>query len=94
MACACARITGSNLNYAQICPDMGVYSKANTKSCSKYYICFNGQALQRECPRGLEYDVSSGACLPAARAKCQLDLCANTNPFGVTMVSNPDDCSR
>lgn len=73
---------------------MGVYNVPNTRSCNRYYICFNGQVIQQNCANGLEYDAESGICTLAHLAKCKLEFCNNVSPFGVTMVANPDNCSR
>lgn len=87
-------MNANNPNYLKLCPDMGVYNVPNPRSCNNYYICFNGQVVQQSCANGLEYDAEKGICTLAHLNKCKLEFCAKASPFGVTMVANPDDCSR
>lgn len=77
-----------------LCPTFGIYNVANTKSCSKYYLCFNGQALSQNCSRGLDFDAESGLCSPPHLTKCHLEYCPQDNNNLITMVPNPNECGR
>lgn len=79
---------------SDVCPTMGIYTVANNKSCTKYHLCVNGQTLQQECAHGLSFDRELGHCNLEAATRCNLDLCPVDTVGIVTMVGNPDDCSK
>ncbi|KAH8303616.1 hypothetical protein KR018_007150, partial [Drosophila ironensis] len=41
-------------------------------SCSKYYICYYGQAIQQECSSQLHWNAMTGKCDVPERAQCTL----------------------
>ena len=52
------------------CPATGVALVPNPDNCNSYYICHNGNAIEkRECLGGLEFDVFSATC--STMAVCQ-----------------------
>ncbi|KAH8405074.1 hypothetical protein KR222_011204, partial [Zaprionus bogoriensis] len=47
----------------------GVYIR-DPKSCSKFYVCANGQAILRQCPKGLHIDTEIKYCDYPSRVNC------------------------
>lgn len=88
---ACAVSQTNNLKY---CSVMGIYTVANPRSCSKYFLCFNGQAIIQECAEGLDFDMASGVCTEPHMTKCTIELCPLATNSITTMVPNPDACDR
>ncbi|EDW70965.1 uncharacterized protein Dvir_GJ11255, isoform A [Drosophila virilis] len=50
----------------------GVYLR-HPNSCSKFYVCANGRAIARECPKGLYIDTEIKYCDFPSRVACSLD---------------------
>jgi len=56
------------------CPRMnGFYAFPWSESCSKFYHCLEGSAYEKNCPEGVIFDDTKGACVHpdlAARSEC------------------------
>jgi len=50
----------------------GAYVR-DSRSCSKFYICANGRAISRQCPRGLHFDLNSNFCNYPSLVQCSID---------------------
>lgn len=50
----------------------GAYFR-DPKSCSKFYVCANGRAISRQCPRGLHFDLKSKFCNYPSLVQCELE---------------------
>ncbi|XP_041448521.1 flocculation protein FLO11 isoform X20 [Drosophila obscura] len=42
-------------------------------SCSKFYVCANGRSIPRQCPQGLNYDITRKVCDVPSRVDCSID---------------------
>lgn len=84
----------SSVDQMKLCPTVGVYTVANPKSCSKYYICFNHQLVDQECATGLTYDRDTNTCMQSHLTQCRVEICPIDEKNPVSMVASPDDCGR
>jgi len=63
-------------------------------SCSKYYLCFGGEAIQLQCADGLHWSVEEQACLSKDDAGCELDDFEECPETGVKSISHPYNCEK
>lgn len=90
LSCLIADVFGN----ADICPTVGIYTVPNDESCTKYYLCVNGQMLEQECASGLNFDRNVGNCNLAVATKCELSLCPYDAVGNIAMIPNRHDCSK
>lgn len=76
------------------CPDKGIVTVAHKRSCTKYYMCFDGKPVQQRCADGLLYDHRQQNCRLEAEAQCTLDVCPVDEVGIVQMVPHPENCSK
>lgn len=76
------------------CPDKGIVSLPHQKSCTKYYMCFDGKPVQQRCAEGLLFDHRQKSCLLQSEAQCTLDVCPADEVGIVQMVPHPENCSK
>ncbi|XP_034655477.1 flocculation protein FLO11 isoform X2 [Drosophila subobscura] len=41
-------------------------------SCSKFYVCANGRSIPRQCPKGLNFDITRKVCNFPSRVDCSI----------------------
>ncbi|EDV39392.1 uncharacterized protein Dana_GF24516 [Drosophila ananassae] len=70
----------------------GAYIRDPT-SCSKFYVCANGRAIARECPRGLYFDFTFNFCNYPGQVKCSIGESSAGSHRPPNRASVPD-CSK
>lgn len=76
------------------CPDRGIVTLPHQKSCTKYYMCFDGKPVQQRCADGLLYDHRQQNCQLEKEAQCELDVCPVDDVGTIQMVPHPENCSK
>jgi Chitin binding Peritrophin-A domain len=64
------RDNNNNNDNNRLCPSLGLSTLAHQSSCSKYVVCLNGQAIQRECFAGLHWNSVAQQCMSPDQAQC------------------------
>jgi hypothetical protein len=73
------------------CPETGVHQLPNPDSCEDYYLCVNGNEMERTCPNGLHFSPHLGVCADAASAGCDGWECP-ADSTEVSFIPNSEDC--
>lgn len=76
------------------CPERGIVTLPHKKSCTKYYMCFDGKPVQQRCADGLLYDHRQQNCQLEKEAQCELDVCPVDDVGTIQMVPHPENCSK
>jgi hypothetical protein len=84
--CMLPQLAHCDLNYA--CPTVDdpfnpVYLP-DASDCSKYFVCFRGSPIERECADGLWFDVEYSWCTVAEKVKCDARVPNNPNSPSTT----------
>ncbi|XP_034481447.1 probable GPI-anchored adhesin-like protein PGA55 [Drosophila innubila] len=69
----------------------GVYIR-DPRSCNKFFVCANGRAIPRQCPKGLYIDIKTKFCNFPSRVQCSIDSTENL-PILSAPVAGHLDCS-
>ncbi|XP_041783348.1 protein obstructor-E-like [Anopheles merus] len=69
-------------------------SVPNPSDCSRYYICFMGEASERECAPTLLFNPETRLCDLEENVECEEGVPSPTScpPTGIHYVGNPADC--
>jgi hypothetical protein len=46
------------------CPSAGIHQLPHPDSCEDFYLCVNGNGVERSCPGGLHFSPNLGSCAP------------------------------
>lgn len=79
------------------CPSNGVSKVPNPFSCTRYFMCYEGVAVPRNCSPGLYFSPSRLRCVRRADSDCLLDneSCpAENDPQNVVFLPDQEDCQR
>lgn len=76
------------------CPEKGIAFIPHKKSCTKYYMCFDGKATLRKCAEGLLFDHRQNNCQLESEAECPLEVCPADEVGIVEMIPHPENCSK
>ncbi|TDG42830.1 hypothetical protein AWZ03_010739 [Drosophila navojoa] len=67
----------------------------NNDSCTDYYLCYHGHAMQMQCTNQLHFNAKTGQCDLPENAHCALDQFATHKclPHMTDFFPHPDKCS-
>jgi hypothetical protein len=88
------------LHSTQQCPKDGLSAIPHPESCSKYFICFDGESIERECFDGLHWNNEEQQCMQPELAGCQqinddAYKCPATNtPGEIVFIPSAESCSK
>lgn len=79
------------------CPSTGVSKHVNPMSCTRYWMCYDGVAVERQCSPGLYFSRAQLRCVRRDDSDCLLDLnsCpAENDPNNIVFLPDQEDCER
>lgn len=79
------------------CPLSGVSKHVNPTSCTRYFMCFGGVAIERQCSPGLYFSRAQLRCVRRDESDCLLDLnaCpAENDPDNVVFLPDQENCQK
>jgi Chitin binding Peritrophin-A domain len=80
------------------CPDQGLASIPHPDSCERYFICYDGERIERSCFEGLHWNAEQEQCMEPRLAGCEkkeeLSCPQVSVPGEVVFLPNPSSCTR
>lgn len=78
-----------------LCNETGITFFEKYDSCTKYYMCFAGHRLIRNCSDGLHFDTNTNSCNFPHLAKCNRENCPSINdPYNIIFRPVKNNCEQ
>jgi hypothetical protein len=79
------------------CPSTGVSKHPNPTSCTRFFMCFDGVAIERQCSPGLYFSRAQLRCVRRDDSDCSLDNNAcplENDPNNVVFLPDQENCQK